>query len=214
MVNKNHEGIAVISKPGIRVTKMPLKLCVTTFEYLCHRATTGSTSTILIVMYRPGSVSPSLAFFAKFTTRLKLMSSFSLLVTITADVNTHLQNQNEANTKKISVIINVFGMGQVQHVLLPTHEHGDILDIVISSSGRPTARIAVDDVGLSDHMLMSWTVNTLDAKLFFCQTPVGGDLIFSMLLLGADFIFANLPPGADLFFEPGKRRDPSRASCL
>ena len=32
-----------------------------------------------------------------------------------------------------------------------------------------------------------------------------------MLLLDADLIFANLPPGADLLFEPGKRRDPSRA---
>ena len=54
-------------------------------------------------------------------------------------------------------------------------------------------------------------VNTLDIKLFFCQTPVGADLIVSMLLLGADLIFANVPPGADLFFEPGKRSDPSRA---
>ena len=32
-----------------------------------------------------------------------------------------------------------------------------------------------------------------------------------MLLLGAELIFANIPPGAGLFFEPGKRRDPSRA---
>ena len=46
---------------------------------------------------------------------------------------------------------------------------------------------------------------------FFCQTPVGADLIFSMLLLSADLNFANLPPGADLFFEPGKSRDASRA---
>ena len=49
------------------------------------------------------------------------------------------------------------------------------------------------------------------ANYFFCQTPIGADLICSMLLLGADLIFANLPPGANLFFEPGKRRDPSRA---
>ena len=37
-------------------------------------------------------------------------------------------------------------------------------------------------------------------QIIFCQTPVGADLIF-----------ANLSPGAGLFFEPGKRRDPSRA---
>ena len=32
-----------------------------------------------------------------------------------------------------------------------------------------------------------------------------------MLLLGSELIFANLAPGSGLFFEPGKRRDPSRA---
>ena len=37
--------------------------------------------------------------------------------------------------------------------------------------------------------LICMRINSLDAKLFFCQIPVG----------------------ADLFFEPGKRRDPSRA---
>ena len=54
-------------------------------------------------------------------------------------------------------------------------------------------------------------LNPLDVKLFFCQTPVGAKLIFSMLMLGAELIFANLPPGAGSFFEPEKRRDPSRA---
>ena len=47
--------------------------------------------------------------------------------------------------------------------------------------------------------------------MIFCQTPVGANLNFSMLLLGAGLIFSNIPPGASLFFEPGKRRDPSRA---
>ena len=53
--------------------------------------------------------------------------------------------------------------------------------------------------------------NPLDAKLFFCQTPVGARLIFSMLLLDAELIFAKLPPGVGLFFESEKRRDPSQA---
>ena len=48
-------------------------------------------------------------------------------------------------------------------------------------------------------------------QVIFCQTPLGADLIFSILLVGVNLIFANLPPGADLFFEPGKRRDPSQA---
>ena len=54
-------------------------------------------------------------------------------------------------------------------------------------------------------LLTLWTSN------YFCQTPVGARLIFSMLLLGAELIFANLPAGAGLFFEPEKRRDPLQA---
>ena len=54
-------------------------------------------------------------------------------------------------------------------------------------------------------------INPFDAKLFFCQTPVGARLIFSMLLLGAELIFAKLLPGAGLFFESEKRHDPMRA---
>ena len=40
---------------------------------------------------------------------------------------------------------------------------------------------------------------TLGTSNYFCQTPVGARLIFSMLLLGAELIFANRPPGAGLF---------------
>ena len=59
---------------------------------------------------------------------------------------------------------------------------------------------------------MNFIFNPLNVELFFfCKTPVSTRLIFSMLLLGVELIFANLPPGAGLFFEPEKRRDPSRA---
>ena len=57
-------------------------------------------------------------------------------------------------------------------------------------------------------LLTLWTSN------YFCKTPVGARLIFSMLLLGAELIFAKLPHGAGLFFESEKRRDPRELSCL
>ena len=52
--------------------------------------------------------------------------------------------------------------------------------------------------------LTLWTPN------YFCQTPVGARLIFSMLLLGAELIFANLPLRAGFILESGKRCNPSR----
>ena len=35
------------------------------------------------------------------------------------------------------------------------HEHGGILDVVITSSGHALVAISVDDVGLLDHMFLS-----------------------------------------------------------
>ena len=55
--------------------------------------------------------------------------------------------------------------------------------------------------------LTLWMSNYFLPNSCRCQI----NFIFSMLLLGAKLIFVNLPPGAALCFEPGKRRDPSRA---
>lgn len=148
----NNVGISVVSKPAIRVINMPVKLCATTFAYLCCRITFGSTSTILAVTYRPGSVSLLSAFFTEFITLLELLSSFALAVTITGNVNIHFQNENEINTQKINDIINVFRLAQ--HVLLPVYEYGGILDVIISPSGCSSKHISVDDIRLQTHILV------------------------------------------------------------
>ena len=53
----NHGGIAIISKPGTKVANVYLKVKVSTFEHLCGRVTLDDASSLLVVIYRPGSQS-------------------------------------------------------------------------------------------------------------------------------------------------------------
>ena len=117
----NYGGIAVVSKPGIRVTKMSVKLSVSTFEYVYCRITSDSASSILVVICRPGSKLPTSEVFKEFTKFLELTSTFDLSVTITGNVNVHFQTEDEANTRrKNNNILESFGL--IQHVSLPNHE--------------------------------------------------------------------------------------------
>ena len=104
----NHGGVAVVSRPGIRVTKLSVKVRVTTFEHRCCRATIGGAFSILIVLYRPGSSSPSSEFFTEFTGLLEHMSSFALPVSITGDLNIHFERKGDGHARKTVDILNTF----------------------------------------------------------------------------------------------------------
>ena len=47
-----------------------------------------------------------------------------------------------------------------QFVTQPTHNPGRLLDVVITSNSNAPQGRSVTDVSLSDHLLLSWTINT------------------------------------------------------
>ena len=51
----NHGGVAIISKLGTKVAKVNLKVKVSTFGNMCIRITLDDVSSLLVVIYRPGS---------------------------------------------------------------------------------------------------------------------------------------------------------------
>ena len=51
----NQGEIALVSKPGVVIATMDLKLKVSTFEYLCCRVMLMGASTVVVTIYRPGS---------------------------------------------------------------------------------------------------------------------------------------------------------------
>ena len=49
--------------------------------------------------------------------------------------------------------------GLHQFVDTPIHERGGILDVIVAPIDSPPVDIAANDVGVSDRMLVSWTIN-------------------------------------------------------
>ena len=86
----NYGGIAFVSKPGILVAKLDLKLRPSTFEYVCCRATLSGACTIVVTIYRPESQQTSTSFFDEFVKLLERLATYSATVIITGDVNIHL----------------------------------------------------------------------------------------------------------------------------
>ena len=104
----------------------------------------------------------------EFARYMELLSAFDLQVTITGYINIHFQTVDETNTKRMNKILESFGL--VQHVSEPTHERGGILDVVITSIDQPPTAVSVDDVCISDHMLLTWPVKLAQPSPVYVTT--------------------------------------------
>ena len=85
------------------------------------------------------------------------LATYRTPVTLTGDINIHFERTEDADACRITEIFTSFGLQQF--VDLPTHERGGILDVIVAPYDEPPTDVVVEDVDLSDHMLVSWTVN-------------------------------------------------------
>ena len=74
-------------------------------------------------------------------------------MTLTGDINIHINRETDVDRMKFLDIIDAFDM--VQRVSVPTHQLGGLLDVIITGSSQLPADVIVEEVGLSDHMLLS-----------------------------------------------------------
>ena len=82
-------------------------------------------------------------------------------VYVTGDFNIRLDRPDDPHAAlQLRLLVDCCGL--VLHDTGPTHQLGRTLDAVIThdKNGRP-ASVAVTDVGLSDHFLLRWEVNTI-----------------------------------------------------
>ena len=54
-LSTNHGGVAIVSVPGIRLSVIQLGVDPTSFELLCVRVVSHSSTSIVVLIYRPGS---------------------------------------------------------------------------------------------------------------------------------------------------------------
>jgi len=61
----NHGCVAIVAAAGVRLTPFDIGNQPTTFECVAARVLSGSSSIVVVVVYRPGSTAVTAAFFAE-----------------------------------------------------------------------------------------------------------------------------------------------------
>lgn len=123
------------------------------FEYSEWNINISNRNVKVTAIYRPPySVThpiSSAMFFEEFSLYLENIVMCSEILLIAGDFNFHLDNQQDNDTKRFQNILHTFGL--TQHVSVPTHRSGHILDLVITRSSNdlivdtPQAGLAISD---------------------------------------------------------------------
>lgn len=151
----NHGGVAIVAASGIRLKRLDVGAQTTTFEYVAARVSSGTSSCIAAVIYRPGSVAVSVNFYSELSDLLDRLSTGVDPLVIAGDVNIRLERMSDPDTIQFTDLL--AGYGLIQHVRDVTHDGGGTLDIVCTRSDLPSPSVEVFDAGLSDHRLLRWT---------------------------------------------------------
>ena len=153
----NHGGVVIFSAPDV-VLKPQTVDQPSTFELVCLRAVVGQLTAIIAAIYRPGSVPVQQLFFDELGAVLEQLATYQAPVYITGDFNIHLERPDDPHSVQFRLLVDCYGM--TLHRTTATHQNGGTLDAVITreDAGCPE-RVDVVDVGLSDHHLLSWSVD-------------------------------------------------------
>ena len=155
----NHGGIVAIAAAGISLSTINAIKQPSTFELLCARAVTGRFAATIVIVYRPGSTAVTQKFFDEFAEVLDWAATRNEPIYIVGDFNIRLDRTDDPHADRLRLLTDCCGL--VLHPTGPTHDLGGTLDAVIThdTAGRPDS-VSVHDVGLSDHFLLRWRVDT------------------------------------------------------
>jgi len=151
----NHGGVAAIAVPGVRLSLLELGIKPKTFEFLCVRVSTGASSCIAAVLYRPGSVATSSSFFGELSDAVDRLATFVDPVYIVGDINIRLDRPADPATCQLIDVLHPRAFANC--VTTATHDLGGMLDVVVVRDDLELPPVDVLDVGLSDHRLLRWS---------------------------------------------------------
>ena len=162
-LSTNHGGVAIFSVPGVRLSAINLGVDPVSFELLCARVESATFTSIVVVIYRPGSEVVTSAFYDDLAEILDRVISYSDPVYIVGDLNVRLDRSDEANSRLLTDLFEAYGF-TVQPTE-PTHSRGGLLDVVATRRDPTPPLVNVYDAGLSDHCLLQWSVPTIKPSI-------------------------------------------------
>jgi len=86
-LSTNHGGVAVVAVLGVHLSSFDAVSNPTSFELLCTRITSGKSTCIVVVIYRPGSASVSSEFFDDLSDTLDCVVGYNEPIFIVGDLN-------------------------------------------------------------------------------------------------------------------------------
>ena len=116
-----------------------------TLELLSVRVVTGSSSCVVVLVYRTGPITS--AFFAEFTDILDRVATNVDPLYIVGDLNIRLDRTDDAWSRQLTDLLASYGLAC--RVSAPTHDRGGLLDVVVSRDDLPAPPVDIIDVDLS-----------------------------------------------------------------
>ena len=153
-ISTNHGGVAIVSKPHVRQQRLSLNFTPLTFEVICARLSSGISTLIVVLIYRTGAVSS--LFYDELSQILDELVLLSCPLLVTGDLNVHIERTADAHTRSLFGLLDSYGLSC--RVNSPTHCLGGTLDVVFAPSDVMISPIVLTDTGLSDHLLLTWSV--------------------------------------------------------
>ena len=185
-MSTNHGGVAVIARLTVRL--QPVSLVhqpFSTFEHVCVRLTTASDSILLVVVYRPGSVAPSISFVDDISSMIERLVTLGGPVYLVGDFNVRFDRDDDPIADQLQLLFDSAGLSL--RPTGPTHLLGGVLDVVVASD---PVDVSLVDVGLSDHQLLSWRLPLLRSSPLHATVS---SRPWRRLDLAAHCVFAALP---------------------
>ena len=140
----NHGGLVAFGSSQIQLSRINLGANPTSFEHLCFRVTTCSSSNVILLLYRTGTISS--LFFDELVAVLDSVMTYSVPVIVTGDLNIHVERLDDPHALKLFIIMSSCGMSC--RVNVPTHVLGGTLDVVFTSVSSPLSVLSILDLSL------------------------------------------------------------------
>jgi hypothetical protein len=154
--SKRGGGVAAIfsSKLLFKITELGE---FTSIEYLAIELKTESV--LFVIIYRPPKHSP--IFIQEFSELLSLCVTRYDKIVLNGDLNIHVNKKADQRTIELLNLLTSFDL--TQHITDPTHQHGNTLDLLITT-GLNINNISITDLPLSDHHCILFDVEIILPK--------------------------------------------------
>jgi exonuclease III len=154
-------GVAVLYKTSVKCKKQKVDR-YSSFELLELVLTTRCDSIRLCVVYRPpagGKHSKSFGtFLTEFQNYISSLSTSTGKLLVLGDFNIHVDRKESAEAKKFADML--YSLNLEQHISMPTHERGHILDLVLTRpSDLPLSDLEIHPAMMSDHLPITFRVS-------------------------------------------------------